>query len=164
MPRIMIILGILLIGLVVVRLATSRRAVEVSPSPEITVSAVPSPNPDTPSSASSPSAYSDQFELSFPQPGSVIATPLTITGRARGSWYFEGSFPVRLFDSEGNMIAEAVAQAQGEWMTEEFVPFIAELEFISPTDAQGKLVLENDNPSGLPEHAKYVELPVQFQQ
>lgn len=164
MPRILIIVGILLLVLFFLRVANFRGPVEVSPSPELTVSIAPSPSSAAVLPTPTPGQYDDQFEVTFPQPGAVIATPLKITGRARGPWYFEGSFPVRLLDNDGNIIAETVAQAQGEWMTEEFVPFIAEIEFISPEKKQGRLVFENDNPSGLPENAKRLEVPVQFQQ
>src|SRR6185503_7556549 len=56
-----------------------------------------------------------------PTPGSLVKSPLTITGKARGYWYFEASFPARLLDGNGKEIAIKPAQAQGDWMTEEFV-------------------------------------------
>lgn len=164
MPRILIVVGVLLIGVLFLRFATIPGPREMSPSPEITVRSAPSPSATAILPTPIPGQYDDEFEVTFPQPGSVIATPLTITGRARGPWYFEGSFPVRLLDSQANVVVETIAQAQGEWMTEDFVPFIAELEFISPDEREGRLLFENDNPSGLPEHAKRVEIPIQFQQ
>lgn len=100
------------------------------------------------------------FEL---RRGSVISSPLTIKGEARGTWYFEASFPVRLLNSDGKEIAVAPAQAQGEWMTEEFVPFEVVLQFSPPTTSTGTLVLEKDNPSGLPEHANELRVPVRFE-
>ena len=62
------------------------------------------------------------------------------------------------------ILATAVipAQAQSDWMTEEFVPFKAMLEFSAPTTATGTLVLEKDNPSGLPENADSLIVPVKF--
>lgn len=54
-----------------------------------------------------------------PAPNAVISSPLTVTGTARGTWYFEASFPVRLLDDLGNELAVAPAQAQGDWMTNE---------------------------------------------
>lgn len=47
-------------------------------------------------------------------------------------------------------------------MTEEFVPFTAIVEFTT-TATSGLLVLEKDNPSGEPENAAQVTVPVQFQ-
>lgn len=94
--------------------------------------------------------------------GQKITSPLTITGEARG-WYFEASFPVQIFDGEGKIIAEGPAQAQGDWMTSEFVPFSITLNFTKPTSTSGKVILRKDNPSGLPENEDFIEIPVKFQ-
>lgn len=98
-----------------------------------------------------------------PQPNAVVTSPLTVTGEARGLWYFEASFPVKLLDASGDQLAIAPAQAQGEWMTTEFVPFTVTLTFVTD-DETGTLVLEKDNPSGLPEHAAEIRIPVRFGQ
>jgi hypothetical protein len=90
-----------------------------------------------------------------------ISSPLKIEGEARGTWFFEASFPVKLTDQSGAVIASGIAQAQGDWMTENFVPFKAELVFI-PTSISGIIILEKDNPSGLPENSKSIEIPVVF--
>lgn len=118
-------------------------------------------------SSSSASVASSEAEIRIqvtnPQPNQVVTSPLTITGQARGTWYFEASFPVKLLDGNGNQIAIAPAQAQGDWMTENFVPFSVTLTFATPSTPAGTLVLEKDNPSGLPEHAAQITIPVQFQ-
>lgn len=104
----------------------------------------------------------DLVRATSPQPGAVVASPLTVRGEARGNWFFEASFPVRLYDSAGNVLATGIAQAEGEWMTTEFVPFTATLTFVAPPNEEGKLVLEKDNPSGLPENADEMHFPVRF--
>jgi hypothetical protein len=106
--------------------------------------------------------YADQITVSTPSADAVVTSPLRIEGMARGPWYFEASFPVRLLDANGAEIAVHHAEAQGEWMTEEFVPFVADLEFSEPVTDTGTLVLQNDNPSGMPEHAKEIRIPVRF--
>ena len=93
---------------------------------------------------------------------SVIKSPLKIAGEARGVWYFEASFPIKLLDGNGNQIAIAVAQAQDNWMTIELVPFEATLEFKTPATDTGTLVFQKDNPSGLPEHDADVRVPIRF--
>lgn len=105
--------------------------------------------------------YSDMINVDLTE-GSRLQSPVTITGQARGMWYFEASFPVRLLDGNGNEIALAPAQAQDDWMTEEFVPYSVTLTFTQPSTPTGTLVLENDNPSGLPENSKKIEIPVTF--
>ena len=99
-----------------------------------------------------------------------ISSPLTITGEAKGTWYFEANFPVVLTNWDGEIIAEAVAQAQDDWMTEDFVPFEATLEFEDPYQEgdpdfmrRGNLILQKANPSGLPENDDAYEIPVYFE-
>jgi len=104
------------------------------------------------------------IKLENVQTGQNITSPLTISGSARGTWFFEGSFPVILVDWDGKIIAESFATAQGEWMTEDFVPFTATIEFAIPNEPynRGALILKKDNPSGLPEHDDAVEIWINF--
>jgi hypothetical protein len=106
--------------------------------------------------------YKDMIRVVEPTAGQLVSSPLTISGEARGMWYFEADFPVRIEDANGNELGRHYATAQGDWMTEEYVPFASELVFATPTTEFGVLILEKDNPSGLPEHADQVEIPVQF--
>ncbi len=98
-----------------------------------------------------------------PTQGQTISSPLAITGEARGSWFFEASFPIQLVNADGKVVGTAIAQAQGEWMTNDFVPFRATLEFSSPGSTTGMLILNKDNPSGLPEHDARVSVPIVFE-
>lgn len=102
------------------------------------------------------------IRVTSPVAGAEIASPLQISGEARGTWYFEASFPVRLVDENGKELALAVATAQEDWMTEEFVPFTATLIFNPQGAKSGKLVLEKDNPSDLRELDASFEVPVRF--
>lgn len=83
------------------------------------------------------------------RPNQIIKSPLTITGEARGTWFFEASFPIILAHWDGLIMA----QAKDDWMTEDFVPFEAKLVFtIDPStySNNGTLIFKKDNPSGLP--------------
>lgn len=104
----------------------------------------------------------DLIRLSYPVPNQIITSPLEIDGTARGTWFFEADFPVKLYDEQANVIGTAVAQAQGEWMTEEFVAFNALLTFTQPSSQKGYLVLEKSNPSGLEENSDELRIPIQF--
>jgi len=109
--------------------------------------------------------YKDLIQVGSPLAGETVGSPLIVSGIAKGSWYFEASFPIRLLDASGKELAVVAAQAQGNWMTENFVPFIATLNFELGDVGdvkEGKLVLANDNPSGLPENDKFIEIPVKF--
>lgn len=105
------------------------------------------------------------IRISSPRPNQGISSPLTITGEARGNWFFEASFPVTLEDANGRTIAQGIATAQSDWMTTEFVPYEATLTFALNTvakNSKGALVLHKDNPSGLPEHDDMLQVPVVF--
>ena len=104
----------------------------------------------------------DLIRVTNPRPNQPISSPLLLEGEARGFWFFEASFPIRLFDGNGKEIAVAIAQAQGEWMTEEFVPFQATLEFAKPATEKGTLIFEKDNPSGLSSEADGLVMPIRF--
>lgn len=93
-----------------------------------------------------------------------IKSPMIITGEARGSWFFEASFPVYLYDSNGKEVVSSIAQAQSDSLTEDFVPFKTTLIFSVPETNEGTLVFKNDNPSGLIENEKKIEIPVKFSQ
>jgi len=106
--------------------------------------------------------HEDLIRVFTPQANEKISSPLSIKGEARGFWFFEATFPVKLLDDKGNIIAQHYAQAKGDWMTEDFVPFEAELVFEAPTTQKGWLVLEKDNPSDLPENADELRIPIIF--
>lgn len=91
-----------------------------------------------------------------------VSSPLTVIGDARGTWYFEATAPMRLEDANGNVIAQGFVTAQGEWMTEDFVPFEGTLTFSAPATDTGTVVLERSNPSGLPENAQELRISVRF--
>ncbi len=115
--------------------------------------------------------YKDLIEVYSPVANTVISLASTknleIKGQARGTWYFEGTFPVELVNALGDTVAKGIAHADGEWMTTAFVPFTVELS-IPPTvttDQTGKIgmiVLKKDNPSGDPAKDDAFEVPVQF--
>jgi hypothetical protein len=103
-----------------------------------------------------------EIKIFSPLPNDTIKSPLEITGEARGFWFFEGSFPIKLVDSKGKTLAEGQAKAQDEWMTEDFVPFTASLKFDNSKTEIGLLILSKDNPSDLPENNKSASVPVKF--
>lgn len=111
-----------------------------------------------------PNQYSDLIQVENPKPNQVIESPFIITGQARGSWFFEASFPIKLVDLSGNVISQVIAQTHGEWMTENFAPFSATLNFdIATSTMPAILILKNDNPSGLPANDKEIRIPVVLQ-
>jgi hypothetical protein len=104
----------------------------------------------------------DLIHVFVPLPDVLVQSPLAVRGEARGSWYFEASFPVKILDGNGKQLGIVPAQAQGDWMTTNFVPFEATLQFDTPTTESGTVVFQKDNPSGSPGNDASVSIPVYF--
>ncbi len=92
-------------------------------------------------------AKADLIKITAPRPNDTIVSPATITGQARGTWFFEGEFTIYLEDVLGQTIGQASAIADGDWMTEEFVSFSTTLTFDNESSGPGKLYLNKANPS-----------------
>lgn len=106
-------------------------------------------------------AMADKIKVDLVK-GQEIMSPLTVTGQARGTWYFEASFPIKVIDDAGRQLGTGIAQAEGDWMTEEFVPFTGKINFVKSTSTQGTIVFEKDNPSGLKMYDESLSIPVSF--
>lgn len=105
-------------------------------------------------------ASADLITVDLPYPGAVTGKSFTVTGQARGTWYFEASFPLEVLDKDGKTLVTGHAEAQGEWMTENFVPFKGEIAVPSTYIGPATLVLHKDNPSGLAEHDASISFPI----
>jgi hypothetical protein len=105
-------------------------------------------------------ASADMIVVDLPFPGAVTGKEFSVVGRARGMWFFEASFPVELHDKNGKLLTTAIAQAEGEWMTTNFVPFKAEVKAPITYIGPATLVLRKDNASGLPEHDASISFPI----
>ena len=112
--------------------------------------------------AATPASKDDLIVVNTPLPNTEIESPLLIQGKARGNWYFEASFPVSLYDEAGNQLGIMPVQADGEWMTTDYVPFSEQFTFATSTTSTGTLVFKKDNASGLPEHDNELRIPVRF--
>jgi len=122
---------------------------------------------DTPTSTpvSTPSAEPSLGvpTVSSPSAGSKVKSPLKVTGNVPAGWMFEGTFPIRVLDSDKNVLAQVGAKEvlPGSWQSGEPVEFTATLTFRAATGS-GTLVLENDNPSGDPANSRVFEIPIKF--
>jgi hypothetical protein len=104
-------------------------------------------------------ATADMITVELPFPGAVTGKTFTVIGKARGPWFFEASFPITVLDEKGMVLARGIAQAKSDWMTTDFVRF--EAKIVVPESYIGKavLVLQKDNPSGLPEKDASISFP-----
>lgn len=107
-------------------------------------------------------ASSTDVVVNAPLPNAVVQSPLTISGKARGNWFFEANIKVLLKDQNGNVIGRTGGTASGNWMTADLAPFTATINFQNPGTPYGTLEIQNDNPSGLPANEKSFSVPVRF--
>ncbi len=124
-----------------------------------TVSELPITDPSQTGQPTYTNATPDDIVVTLPFPGAVTGKSFSVTGKARGPWYFEASFPVVVVDKEGAILDQKPAQAQGEWMTTEFVDFKVELTVPESYIGPATLILKKDNPSGEPERDASVSFP-----
>jgi hypothetical protein len=139
-----VVIVLILVGLGTFKLYTLNNSINTEQDP------IPVTNEESPISVDSP------------KPDTTITSPISVSGTARGMWYFEASFPVQVYDANGKLLGSSPAAAQGEWMTENFVPFTGVIEFSKPETKNGTVVFKKDNPSGMPEHDASYIVPVKF--
>lgn len=107
---------------------------------------------------------SDLIKVKKPEENVTINSPVVLEGEARGFWFFEGIAPVEITDAKGEKLGRGSIEAEGNWMTEDFVPFKGTLHFMENGEQDGRLILKRSNPSGLPEREMMYQIPVKFGQ
>jgi hypothetical protein len=116
----------------------------------------PVPGPTSTSTATT----TEDIIVFSPTENQEVHSPIQITGKAKGNWYFEASFPIQLVDLNGKVIATAIGQAQTDWMTTDYVDFKAEISYSATSTGRALLILKNDNPSGDPARDKSKIIPI----
>ena len=115
---------------------------------------------------SKPLVYKDLIKITDPVGDQGVVNPIIVRGEARGNWYFEASFPITVTNENGSILAESFAQAQGEWMTTEYVPFEGKIiitsDKVPATGSNIIIIFRKDNPSGLPENNDSISLKVKY--
>lgn len=102
--------------------------------------------------------------LENPKPNSRVGSVITLSGNARGYWFFEATFPIDVLDANGKIVGQGYGEAKGEWMTENFVPFESVITLKeNPQTTKGSVVLRKDNPSGDPERDDSLIVPISFE-
>lgn len=103
-----------------------------------------------------------KIKVYTPANKSSLASPVVVMGEVPGNWSFEASFPVKLLDAKGNVVAQAPAQLLGDWMTDKPVQFTVKLTFANAPSGDGTLLLQKDNPSGLEANNDSVSIPIRL--
>lgn len=118
---------------------------------------------DLSNDSSEDGAQETGVRINQPQSKSVVSSPLTVSGEARGTWFFEGSLPVVIADATGNILVETYATSTQDWMTEDYIPFTATVTFSVNEQQRGELIIQKANPSGLPENTAEIHVPITLQ-
>ena len=110
---------------------------------------------------------SSDILITSPVEFAAVTSPLTITGEALSSWYYQASFSIDILDSDGHQIATGTTRATSNVVENTWVPFKSTLTFkvpssSRPTLAQGILYLHKDNPSHLRSSAGFFKEAVYF--
>jgi len=105
-------------------------------------------------------ADEDMIVVELPDPGAVVGKEFKVMGEARGTWFFEASFPIEVVADNGTVLASTHATAIGDWMTTEFVSFSSDIKVPDSYIGPATLILRKDNPSGLPENDASVSFPI----
>jgi hypothetical protein len=105
----------------------------------------------------------DDITVELPFPGAVTGKEFSVIGKARGKWYFEASFPIEVLDKDGNRLFIGPAQAEGEWMTEEFVPFKLQVRVPESYIGPATIILKKDNPSGEVQFDASISFPINIE-
>ena len=105
-------------------------------------------------------ATTDIIVVDLPLPGNVTGKEFSVVGKARGTWFFEASFPVEVLDKDGKTLFSGPAHAESDWMTTNFVPFKIDVKVPQSYIGKATIILKKDNPSGMPEHDASMSYPI----
>lgn len=98
--------------------------------------------------ASTSIEHNDVIRVFEPLTDAVLSSEFVVRGQARGVWFFEGNFGVEVYDASGNQLLKTYVESEGEWMTEDYVPFVRRLTLTSvPVTETGTVVFRKANPS-----------------
>lgn len=104
----------------------------------------------------------DQILVTMPKYNDEVESPLTVRGQAPGSWFFEGTFPVRVEDANGAVLGRGNVTADADWMQTGLVSFHGTVTFDPSTTNSGFVIFAKDNPSGLPANDREIRVPCFF--
>jgi len=103
---------------------------------------------------------SDDIVPELPVPSAIVGKQFTVSGKARGYWFFEASFPIQVLDKDGKILVSSFATAEDEWMTTEFVNFSADVSIPENYIGLATLVLNKDNPSDMRDKDASISFPI----
>ncbi len=105
-------------------------------------------------------ATKDDIVVMLPFSGAVTGKEFSIIGKARGTWFFEGSAPYEVLDKDGKTLASGLVEVGEAWMNTDFTSFETVVKIPETYIGEATIILKKDNPSGLSEKEASVSIPV----
>jgi hypothetical protein len=102
-----------------------------------------------------------EFVIYSPLDTNAVTCPFVLTGKVPGNWFFEAEFQVRIISRTGEEITSSIASAYGDWMTEEYVDFSAEI-FCPECKGNAIVILQKNNPSDLEQNDDVATFDIKF--
>ncbi|MGI6423013.1 MAG: GerMN domain-containing protein [Candidatus Dojkabacteria bacterium] len=81
----------------------------------------------------------------------------SVVGKISNEWFFEGEFPITVFNEEGDLIATLIAKTDEDWTVSDEIKFSFKLDFDLEESSELVFRFERSNPSGLEENDEYIE-------
>jgi hypothetical protein len=111
--------------------------------------------------ATEETAPSNQFIFSSIHPGATVKSYQDVTGMALDRVFWNGVFPIFVYDGQGNKIGFARAYPNGDLQPNGYVRFRGVLQYQTPRTANGYLVFQNESQEISGINAKTI-VPVNF--
>jgi hypothetical protein len=106
-------------------------------------------------------ATKEDITIATPEVNGTVTREFEVTGKAKGAWFFEGSFMLEVVSPSGDKVAQNIISAEGDWMQDGLVDFKSEIvQMPSAYRGEATLILRKNNASGLPEHDASVSIPI----
>lgn len=83
--------------------------------------------------------------MTFPEKGDSIESPVKISGRVSGRWFFDGTLIGRITDTDGNILGQGPLIAEDDWTTEKNVNFEGIIPFSTSKSKGGYVIVGTDD-------------------
>lgn len=115
--------------------------------------------------------YGDEEKIKFEGflPNQITSFPIFLTGKVDPTWPFEGVFGIKVLTERKKVLAAHYLTANtfdvitGARISDQLLDFYGEIYADPPANQmRGFIRFEHANPSGLPQNAQWVDIPVRF--
>ena len=151
------ILAVLIIALAWLFFTTPVEAPTASSSQATTSASVPTATENT---ASSTEPLDASVVVQMPLPNAIVSHSFDVSGSAPSGWFFEATFPIQVRDANDDLIGTSIGQAQEDWTKPGPITFTSQIQVDASYEGPADLILLKDNPSGDPENADEVTIPI----